>query len=97
MVTASGRGPGLGLRKYNLIGRRAVDNQGKPTFSNRTSLGAQSGRGRSQSKSRYAESLLNGRCPREAVTQVAVAEAGLRRGLRNAAGRPDRRGGGWGP
>lgn len=40
----------------------------------------------SQSKSRRAESLLNGRCRKEVVTQVAVAEDGLRRGQGIAAG-----------
>lgn len=94
MVTESGRRPSLGLRQYKLIGRRDVDNLRKPTFSNRTSLAAQSGSGRSQLESRCAESVFNGRCPREAVSQVAVAEAGLRRGREKAAGGPDRPGGG---
>lgn len=84
LVTASGRGPGFGLGQYDLIGRRNVDNRRKPTFCNKTSLSPRSGGGRSQSECRHAESLLNGRCPREAVTQGVVAEAELRRGQRNA-------------
>lgn len=91
LVVASGRGPGLGLGRYDFIGRRNVDNRGKPTFCNKTSLSPRSGGDHSQSESRHEESLLNGRCPREAVTPVAVAEAELRRGQRNTAGCPGRR------
>lgn len=88
MVTTSGRGPDPGRRQYDLIGGRDVDNPGKPTFFNSTSFGPRSGGGRSQSERRRAESLFNGRCLREVVTQVAVAEAGLRRGQGHAAGCP---------
>lgn len=80
-----------------MIGRHDVDNWGKPTFCNRTGLSPRSGGGRSQSEGRRAERLLNGRCSKEAVTQVAVAEAELRRGRWNAAGCPGHRCEDWVP